>query len=90
MGVAQDDCRQVAELIGVKTFINEFVAYTQLSVIIENSKTFESYNGSYVYILDDIYLQDANVTLVGGVMEVYIYTCYIIHLFICSGYQGRE
>ena len=30
MGVAQEDCRQVAELIGIKTFVNEMVAYTEL------------------------------------------------------------
>ena len=35
MGVATDDCRRVAELIGVKTFLNEFVAYINLGVLIE-------------------------------------------------------
>ena len=70
MGVAKEDCRQVAELIGVKTFINEFVAYTDLSVIIKNSNIFENYNGTYEYIQDDIYLKDLNVTLIGGVMKV--------------------
>jgi hypothetical protein len=31
MGVHQADCRVVGELIGIKTFINEFVAYEALS-----------------------------------------------------------
>ncbi|XP_033101662.1 solute carrier family 28 member 3-like isoform X2 [Anneissia japonica] len=35
MGVEWEDCREVAELIGVKTFINEFVAYERLAVLIE-------------------------------------------------------
>ena len=30
MGVEQADCRQVAELIGVKTFINELYAFSEL------------------------------------------------------------
>ena len=36
MGTDWDDCRLVAELIGTKTFINEFVAYERLSQLIEN------------------------------------------------------
>ena len=35
MGVKTKDCRKVAELIGVKTFLNEFVAYARLGVLIE-------------------------------------------------------
>ncbi|XP_071941628.1 solute carrier family 28 member 3-like [Antedon mediterranea] len=35
MGVEWNDCRLVAELIGIKTFINEFVAYERLGEIIE-------------------------------------------------------
>lgn len=31
MGVAWDDCPVVAELLGVKLFLNEFVAYQELS-----------------------------------------------------------
>ena len=34
MGTSLDDCRMVAELIGVKTFINEFAAYERLGVLI--------------------------------------------------------
>ncbi|XP_022111135.1 solute carrier family 28 member 3-like isoform X2 [Acanthaster planci] len=39
MGVEWDDCRIVAELIGTKTFINEFVAYERLAVYINNRAT---------------------------------------------------
>ncbi|XP_071506310.1 solute carrier family 28 member 3-like [Diadema antillarum] len=35
MGVEWADCRTVAELIGIKTFINEFVAYERLAVILD-------------------------------------------------------
>lgn len=31
MGVAWEDCPVVAELLGVKLFLNEFVAYQELS-----------------------------------------------------------
>ncbi|ELU00517.1 hypothetical protein CAPTEDRAFT_181428 [Capitella teleta] len=70
MGVATDDCRQVAKLIGVKTFINEFVAYTDLNVIIDNTDIWKDYTGEWeTNVEGDIYLNDLNVTLVGGVME---------------------
>lgn len=50
MGVEVADCRTVAELIGVKTFFNEFIAYTSLGAIIGNRELFEehvSLNGTY-------------------------------------------
>ena len=72
MGVSSGDCRKVAELIGIKTFINEFVAYTQLTVFINNTDIWNQYNGSYTQINDDIILEDANRTLVGGIMEVWV------------------
>ena len=36
MGVDTADCLTVGELIGTKTFLNEFYAYTELSVYIKN------------------------------------------------------
>lgn len=39
MGVDWDDCGVVAELLGTKTFANEFIAYADLSKLIENEKT---------------------------------------------------
>ncbi|XP_065057044.1 solute carrier family 28 member 3-like isoform X2 [Rhopilema esculentum] len=38
MGVAWDDCFVVAELLGIKTFVNEFVAYEKLSELIKNRR----------------------------------------------------
>lgn len=74
MGVDQTDCRKVAELIGVKTFLNEFVAFTTLGVIIDNNEVFRAYNGTVKYVNDDIILVDKNNTvLVGGVMEVCLF-----------------
>ena len=43
MGVAEDDCFEVATLIGDKTFINEFYAYTRLSVFIKNRENLTWY-----------------------------------------------
>ena len=70
MGVELADCRPVAQLIGIKTFFNEFIAYERLSQFILNSRTLDSYNGTISYTKDDIYLVDTNTTLVGGVMSV--------------------
>ena len=36
MGVEWEDCDVVAELLGIKTFLNEFVAYASLSGYIKN------------------------------------------------------
>ena len=38
MGVEWSDCTEVAKLVGVKTFLNEFLAFGQLSVFIKNRK----------------------------------------------------
>ncbi|XP_052800358.1 solute carrier family 28 member 3-like [Mya arenaria] len=43
MGVETGDCRKVAELIGVKTFTNEFIAYGNLKVLIENRQALSNY-----------------------------------------------
>ena len=37
MGVESTDCRKIAELIGVKVMINEFVAFEQLAVLTDNT-----------------------------------------------------
>ena len=70
MGVAVADCRKVAELIGIKIFINEYVAFTELGQIIDNTVIFNDYNGTYEETWSGIYLVDTNTTLDGGVMEV--------------------
>ena len=56
--------------LGYKTFTNEFIAYEQLGRLIENTETFQNYNGSWIQINDNIYLKDLNQTLFGGVMQV--------------------
>lgn len=38
MGVSWEDSFVVAELVGTKTFLNEFVAYQKLSVLIKKRK----------------------------------------------------
>ena len=38
MGVDWEDCGPVGELLGIKTFANEFIAYADLSVYIANAK----------------------------------------------------
>lgn len=85
MGVAFEDCRKVnasltvvtlnvlfkvAELIGLKTFLNEFVAYSSLTVLLQNRQILDSYNGTVIQVGDDLHLVSANRTLVGGVLTV--------------------
>lgn len=38
MGVPWEDCDVVAQLLGTKTFLNEFVAYVRLSDYINNRR----------------------------------------------------
>lgn len=74
MGAAAEDCRKVAELVGVKIFINEYVAYTELSKIIGNTDVFEDYTaihgGNWTRVNDNIFLPEINTTLIGGVLQV--------------------
>ncbi|KAJ8301083.1 hypothetical protein KUTeg_020070 [Tegillarca granosa] len=82
MGVEIEDCRKVAEMIGIKTFINEFVAYLELSTYINNQKNLTwyeglanktvdniTYTGTWYYNKNDIVYKDLNITLVGGIMQ---------------------
>ncbi|XP_059153027.1 solute carrier family 28 member 3-like [Physella acuta] len=81
MGVDQDDCRTIGELIGTKILLNEFVAYVDLSKYINNQITFDEYwsnftsnstanlTGVWTYIDDDIYLNDTQVTLTHGLIS---------------------
>lgn len=48
MGIEWEDCFKCAELLGIKIFLNEFVAYEELAVLIENKD-----NGSIPRIDDD-------------------------------------
>lgn len=74
MGAAKDDCLQVAELLGLKTFLNEMIAYQKLSQFISNREIFENYTSyfnssdSWTYIENDIYLNHTQERLFGGFM----------------------
>ncbi|VDL89747.1 unnamed protein product [Schistocephalus solidus] len=49
MGVPQEDCFKVAELIGVKMMLNEFAAYKNLGQLIDNQALFRQRNTSVPY-----------------------------------------
>ena len=75
MGTDSDDCRKVAELIGVKTFTNEFIAYGQLKDLINNRKTFENYTTffnttQWHWEKDDVVLDLTKQVLKGGYLSV--------------------
>ena len=78
MGVEPGNCRQLGTLIGVKTFLNEFVAYDHLSKLIKNKVVLTehvSLNGTFDYVGQDIVLQQYNGTttdmiLSNGVLTV--------------------
>ena len=81
MGTHMEDCRKVAKLVGIKTFVNEFVAYMSLSVYIDNVKNLTWYEGlgnltlngtspTWHYNNDDIVYDHLNITLEGGVLDV--------------------
>lgn len=76
MGVDIDDCRTVAGLIGTKTFLNEFIAYEELGVLIGNQEQLDAHtakNGSWHYSGDDIilsYPSGNTTTLENGVISV--------------------
>ena len=53
MGVEWADCRMVAELIGLKTFLNEFYAYDILGGYIRNRETGE---GPTLSVNDNVFL----------------------------------
>jgi len=90
MGVNVADCRKVAEMIGTKTFLNEFVAYLQLSQLIDNRETLERHvtgNGTWYWRGDDVILTLPGLNdtvLANGVITVhtapsfYVVMCYIL------------
>ncbi len=86
MGVETADCRRVGTLLGVKTFLNEFVAYDQLSKLIKNKVLMTehmSLNGTFDYLGRDIVLNSFNgtadsLTLISGVITVRFTDIYIV------------
>jgi len=79
MGVNVPDCRKVAELIGTKTFLNEFVAYSQLSQLINNREILErhvTHNGTWYWRGDDVILTSPGLNdteLTNGVISVRVH-----------------
>nr|XP_022334486.1 sodium/nucleoside cotransporter 1-like [Crassostrea virginica] len=75
MGTDVPDCRKVAELVGIKTFTNEFLAYKELSILIANRKNFTQYtavwnaSSDWFYQGDDIILHHVNQTLKKGIIS---------------------
>lgn len=68
MGTKPADCRKVAELIGVKTFTNEFVAYERLSVLLNNRVELEKYEEANPGLWE-FSGHDINLTLTGKILE---------------------
>lgn len=79
MGVDLQNCRKVAELVGIKTILNEFVAYARLGELLHNKKLYTEHlasNGSWHYAGDDIILyhnSTSSSTLTGGILTVSIF-----------------
>lgn len=76
MGTESADCFKVARMIGIKTFLNEYVAYIDLGEIVNNKKLFDehvSLGGNYSYNGSDIilHLNDTHSTVLeDGIMSV--------------------
>ena len=91
MGVEPKDCRIVARMVGIKTFINEFIAYEDLGKVKANRKTYHSLMGTSSLLSGDWMVdgssnwihKGANVTLAGGMITVSI-DCLVTTLIICS------
>lgn len=92
MGADVSDCRKVAELVGTKTFLNEFVAYSELGVFISNRKLLDEHvsrNGSWHWLDGDIIMTSSganDTVLSGGVMSVSIksdVSLYKFNLMLC-------
>jgi len=81
MGVNVADCRKVADMIGTKTFLNEFVAYRQLSQLIDNRETLDRHvtnNGTWYWRGDDVILTSSGLNdtiLTNGVITVRFVLC---------------
>nr|KAG5697778.1 hypothetical protein BaRGS_026735 [Batillaria attramentaria] len=74
LGVRMPDCRVVARLIGIKIFVNEFVAYADLGTVRTNRLALENHvmnNGTWRFlgVGDDVELLGTNTTLLGGVIS---------------------
>jgi len=77
-GVEAADCRKVAELIGVKTFLSTFLSYRLLSDLTSNRNNLQRHvlqNGTWNWSGDDvilIYPGGSDTVLTNGVISVLI------------------
>ncbi|XP_060066975.1 solute carrier family 28 member 3-like [Ylistrum balloti] len=75
MGTDVSDCRKVAELIGIKTFTNEFIAYQKLAGIISNGNSLANYTAFYndtahwYWDNGNVILNSTGQELVGGIIS---------------------
>ena len=81
-GVPLRDCRRVAELLGIRTFVAGFVSYMGLLTSIKNRHLLETHlanNGSYVWEGDDVILLNSTSVhvLSGGYMTVSLEHSYL-------------
>jgi hypothetical protein len=76
MGVDAADCRQVAQLLGTKTMLNDFVAFHQLGGLLANRRALDDHvtnNGTWFWRYDDIVLTSPSandVVLTNGIISV--------------------
>ena len=102
MGTDTADCRKVAELIGVKTFTNEFIAYGQLKDLIANRQALNNYTTffnttDWHWVKDDIILDITKEKLVGGILSVSCCNIFVVisdtkmlHYFVESTQHCRN
>lgn len=75
MGVEVADCRPVARMLGIKVFVNEFLAFEDLGIMRANNRIFQNYTESLVNATwhwtptDDIVLDATGQVLPGGAIS---------------------
>ncbi|KAL4223564.1 hypothetical protein ACF0H5_017034 [Mactra antiquata] len=74
MGAEAEDCLFIGKLLGVRTFSLAIIAFPKLGPIIQNGQQFRKYtaasvNNTWTKVGDDIFLDNLNTTLVGGVID---------------------
>ena len=59
MGVNINDCRKIGMMVGIKVFLNEFLAYEELANVIHNKGAWRDHvaaNGTWEWRGDDVVL----------------------------------
>ncbi|GFR74710.1 solute carrier family 28 member 3 [Elysia marginata] len=75
MGVEVADCRHVARMLGIKVFVNEFLAFEDLGIMRANNQIFQNYtqtsaNATWHWTqTDDIVLDATGQVLPGGAIS---------------------